>query len=202
MLTWRGANPFVLLDTLFWNPNITRVVLIGGGVASDGLPSIPAQFGSGGTLVAKDRSRIAGPFVIGPDVVVGGVGIPRELPRLATLSELPPLLAFGFRRETDDLGSSGRLYATAAEAPTRVVLRLRSPSREKTIGVKCEHGFDRTFRVGTEATPIVVPVPAWTTQSCIVYLMRGGIDRVDGRHVSVEATLSLEQTSGSQVAPG
>jgi len=132
--------------------------------------------------------------------VVGGVGTTPELPRLATLSELPPLLAFGFRRETGDVGSSGRLYATAAAAPRRVVLRLRSPSREKTIGVQCEHGFDRTFQVGREATSIIVPVPVWTTRSCIVYLMRGGIDRIDGRHVSVESTLSLEQTSGTRAA--
>jgi hypothetical protein len=193
MLTWRGASPFLLLDTLFWNPNISRVVLIGRGAAPDGLPFIPAQFASAGHLVAKDGSPIRGPFVIGPDVVIGGAGASRgELPRLATISEIPPLLAFGFRRETADLGSSGRIYATAADEPRRVLIRLRSPSHAKTIGVNCAYGFDRSVRVDTAARTIVVPVPAHTTEYCVVYVRRGGIDRIDGRHVSVEATLALE----------
>ena len=33
MLTWPGADPFLLLNTLLWNPDITRVVVVGRGGA-------------------------------------------------------------------------------------------------------------------------------------------------------------------------
>lgn len=194
ILTWPNASPFLLLDVLFWNPEITRVVVVGRGAAPDGLPSISTRLVAPGVLVAADGTAVLGPYVIGPDVTTGGTGATDQvLPRFASLPELPPLLGFGFRRRTGDMGTSARFYAAAGAQQRRVVLQLRSRARAKTIGVSCVTGRERILVIGRRLTTVSVPVPPHSSQSCLVYVRRGGAERIGRRQVGLEARLAFDR---------
>jgi hypothetical protein len=126
-------------------------------------------------------------------VTTGGSGaLGKDSPRFASLSELPPLLGFGFRRRTEDMGSSARFFAATAAQPRTVILRLRSRTRPKTIGVNCMPGRHRIFQIGRRLTTVPVRVPPYSSLSCLVYVRSGGVDRIGRRQVGVEARLALE----------
>ena len=55
LVTWTGTDQFALMKTLFWTPTVDRVLVLGGGSASDGYASTPTSFQSPGGFVDRDR---------------------------------------------------------------------------------------------------------------------------------------------------
>src|SRR5207247_7498829 len=59
LVTSAGADQDTQMEILFWNPGISRVLVIGGGEASDGYPAIDATLARGGAFVASGQRRLA-----------------------------------------------------------------------------------------------------------------------------------------------
>ena len=197
LLTWQGADPYLVLDALFWNPEITRVVRLGAGRPADGLPSTPAQFVPPGRLVNLDGTPLSGPFVIASDVVVAGGRSQVGAGSLATLAEVPPLIGFGFDRQTGELGRAGRIFVAAGAQPRRVIVRTRSRSKAVDLGLTCTSGLAQRLAVGSTPVSVDISVPAGSTDFCDLYVIPGAVQVINGHQAGVEVNLALYRHGSS-----
>ena len=190
LVTWHDGDAFTLMKVLFWNPAITRVVVLGpGGGASDGFPSVAAILEPVGGLRTSTGAPVRGPFVFGPDTTVTADASPRS--GLAVLPEAPSVIAFGFYNESRYLAEVGRIFAVGGDRGSSVSLLLHSPHRTtKRISVRCTDGFRRDIEVGPHPVSATIPVPRREVRSCWFALTRGAPEHVDRFYLGVKGTIS------------
>jgi hypothetical protein len=192
VLAWAGSDPYYLMKTLFWNRNITRVLILGGGHAPDGFPAIEANLVPRMGLVGSDRERLPGPYVALPDTVVDRARTPDPV-ALRRFDGVPQVIAVGWRRTVGYLGTSTRLLIAPARGPLRVTLGLWSPRRHETIRWQCNGDPGRSVRLGHRVTTISILTRAGSRWDCRLSLVRGVPTIVGGQLVGIRATLRAEQ---------
>lgn len=175
LVTLPTSNRFLLMKTLFWNPQVTRVLVLGRGPAADGWAATDVRLNAQG-LVGPDGRPVRGPFAFDTDTTaLVGPGSAR-------------VFLFGLNRTDHYLETLSRLDVAAGERPVEVGLRLVSPSGAKRIALRCG-GKNRVVTVGTAPTQAVVPVPKQTVRTCRITLVGGSPVVSRGRTVSVQGHL-------------
>jgi hypothetical protein len=192
-LTDGSGDHSYLEQTLFWNPDIDRVLVLGGAVSTDGFASTPVFAGPSGLLLTKSGGPIPGPFVIGPDTLaVNGGGLVPGRGELATSAKRPTVIAFGWYRKAGLLAPFGRLFAADGQnGGFRLILKLSSIRGRQTIGLKCASLPTQTFKVGTTPTTITIRVPDGGVRDCRFGLVSGGVYVVRSLHVIARASLTV-----------
>jgi hypothetical protein len=196
LVTWAGADASELLQTLFWNRGISRVLVVDPGISPDGFPFVPVKLAHGPRIVSTGAAPLPGPFVFGPDVLVfvgahqiGGRGV------LATSTRAPSVLVFGWNRRTGRLDRGGWINTAGARRPMSLVLRLRAvDGSPKTLSIQCEGGMAWSVPVGEKAAPIVIPIPTAQARACRFVFVRGSFRL--GRAASVVGRLTVRERGG------
>jgi hypothetical protein len=179
LVTWAGTDRYVLMKTLFWTRGIKRVLVLGGGPATDGYGSTGATFGSRGITDLSGRP-INGPFAFDLDTTaLPGVGSPTT----PWVRRSPQALILGLTRQDGYLGTGARVLVAPEARPRSLVLSLRSSDGRKQLTFECG---TRKFRVAVGATPVGVriPVPASSVERCRISLTRGAAVDFEGSVVS------------------
>ncbi len=199
LLAYGGSDPDYLQESLFWNPKIAHVVVLGDDPSPDGFAVIGTRARSNRLLVAQDGRPVRGPYVIGPDTVAlgrawrlsTGAGGPAGL---ATFTAAPLVVAFGLYRHAGLLAPFGRIFAAAGGrgGGYRLDLRLSSIHAPQTIGLKCASAPNRRFVVGRRGVTIPIGVPRGSVRDCRFGLVSGGVEVVGSLHVIAHASLTLE----------
>ena len=190
-VTWAGAAPFDLMDAMFWNRDLTRVLIVGGGSASDTFPYTAARLASPGRFVRADGEVLRGPFVFGADTVVADRGTrskPASSP-LGVRESGPALLAFGWDRRSRFLGLGGWIGAAADDRPGRLTIRLRSvDGKRRTLRLRCEDGEERRIEFGRKGAG-VLRIPRNRVRECRFALSGASIAVTGGQPRSVVGDL-------------
>jgi hypothetical protein len=183
-LTWVGGGTVTLWETLFWNPQVNRVAVLGVGGAPDGYAFIRARLAPGARLVDEAGSVLAGPYVIGPEVVALGVRtLSQKTGAVALLPTAPSAIVFGLYRQLGRLGIAGMLYATAVR-PSTLSLELRSPGSRRTAHLRCDDGLKRKIDLGSQGASVLLRLSPTTVRSCRFFIVGA---------VGAEATVRLGQ---------
>jgi hypothetical protein len=188
LITSTGTNRFLLMKSLFWNPDITRVLVLGDGRASDGYASTKVRLEPGHGLVDRLGRTVPGPFAVDTDTTATSAAtfVPRgSMP--AVLREAPIVLVFGWNRNDGYLETVTRLYAVANTGPIELTMRLVSPNGPKTLNLACGR-MRRTVEVGRRPTNTRITVAASSELSCLISLVRGVPLLHSHRTVSVKGT--------------
>lgn len=179
LVTLRGSNRFLLMKTLFWNPNVTRVLVLGTGPSADGWAATDVRLEPRG-LVDLQGHPVRGPFAVDTDTTAAPVdGVPRAL-------------LFGLNQGDHYLETVSWLDAAAGKRPLEVRLRLVSRSGTKRIAFRCGDST-RVATVGTASTPIVIPIARETMRTCRISLVAGSPVAFRGRTVSVRGRLWIRE---------
>jgi hypothetical protein len=195
LVTWHGGDPYSLMKTLFWNPQISRVIVLGPGDASDGFAYSAADFGPQGQLTKPDGTMLRGPFDFAPDTKVLGAST-ATASGFSILQTMPPAVAFGIDAETGYLAVVGRIFATAGPPGSVLTLRLHSPDRiVRTIAVRCAGGYRKEVVVGRAAVRMTIPIARSEGSGCWFGLTRGVPATVGRFNLSVKGSISLERGS-------
>ncbi len=186
LLTYPEAGESFLLETLFWAPQVSRVLVLGGSEAADGLPALPVELDASRGLLDHAHRPVGGPFAVGNDAVfVAGDTGSRAAPGVSAIARPPSAVVFGWYRADNELEYIGRLVATAHETPVVVSMRLRSLLGRRTLAFLCTDGQRRRdFVVGRRATWVRIAVQPNSTQSCRFSLIQGAPESVGFRFVS------------------
>lgn len=184
LLATRATTPIRIMTTLFWNPNVTRVLVLGGGGASDGYASTSVRLGAGG-LVAGDGDPVGAPLVLGPDgtgLTVGGGVSPH------VLRSVPTVLVFGWSRANGYLDSTSFLYVSARRQAVDLLIRLRSDHGDKRVSFACTR-LRRVVSVSLRPESVRLSVPAGSLESCRISLIGGAAEKLGVRVVGVRAAI-------------
>jgi len=196
LVTWADADPVTLMEILFWNRGISRVLVIGGGTASDGYPSIDAELGRGGAFVGSGQLRPAGPYVFGPDmlVVASGVPVPQQS-TVVTLTRAPSVVVTNWYRRTGYVGLGGSIDAVADRRPMRIVIRLRAvDGTPKTVQFNCRHGYNERVRLGSKPARVTIPVLRHEVQECR-FAASGSLRFKNGLPIVMKGRLTFEDSA-------
>lgn len=190
LLVVRTTPPTAVMNTLFWNPKVTRVLVLGGGHSPDGFRSAAVPL--------SPRGAAGGPFVLAPDGTAfdagGGVSA-------AVFRRLPPVLLFGWDRDDDYLDTTSFLFAVARHDPLRVLLRLTSGNGSKSVSFACGD-LRRVVAVGRRPVDVAIEVPPRSDRSCRIDLVRGDVEQRGARAVGVRAAIRVSRGSPGAVAAG
>jgi hypothetical protein len=202
LVTWHDGDAYSLMKVLFWNPAITRVVVLGpGGGASDGFPSTAAVVRPGRGLTTPTGAAVRGPFVFAPDTTVSGDASPRS--GFAIVARMPAAVAFGFYNETRYLAEVGRIFAAGGDRGSSVSLLLHSPNRAtKRTSVRCADGFRKDVAVGPHVVSATIPVPPGAIRSCWFALTGGAPEHVGRFNLGVKGTISLHPNQPAHPTEG
>jgi hypothetical protein len=183
------------MEILFWNRGISRVLVLGGGDASDGYPAIDAALARGGAFVASGQRRLAGPYVFGPDMLVVAPGVPiRQQSTVLTLTRAPSVVVTGWYRRTGYVGLAGSIEAVAESRPMRMAISLRAVDKApKTVQFQCRHGYDERVRVGSKPARVTIPVPRHEVQVC-QFSTVGAFAFKGGLPASIKGQLAFEES--------
>jgi hypothetical protein len=178
------TNKRLLMKTLFWNPDISRVLVLGGGPAVDGFASRNVHFAADGRLVDPRGNLVPGPYTFDSDTLAA----PASESRSRLFGVAPKTIVFGWNPGDGYLETVSRLYAVAGRAAMDIRLALDSPIGSRSIRVTCADGA-RIVRVGREPTPVRLQIPPGSVLSCRISLVRGLPVARGDRTVSVHAHL-------------
>ena len=168
-VTTSNEDAFAEMRTLFWNPNLDRVVVFGSGGAPDGFGGANAMLRPDGSLVTVAGTVIPGPFVASPNLLA----VPSSSPApLAVFAAPVDVLAFGWSGVDDYLAPFVRIVIAGRNRGANVQLRLRSDDGQKTMALRCP-GRAQRFALGERATTILIHAPAHRVRTCDLRLIAG-----------------------------
>jgi hypothetical protein len=180
------------LKMLFWNPELTRLVVFGSGTSPDPAGVVQGQLSPHGPETTAGRP-IAGPLAVGDDVSAWHGDQALASGHARTLDRAPDLLFFGW-------GPGGRL------APVSELLASSGPGRHRriavrltagagvpvTVNVRCDAGATRRRSVVVprrRTIELVVDVPPGSSQLCRLALAPAA-GSLDERSPALRATLA------------
>ena len=185
LVTWKGTDQFELMKTLFWTPTIDRVLVLGGGSASDGYASTPTSFQSRGGFVDRDLRSIAGPFAFAPDTtVVPFAHGPDARPTNDSWLRRSPLAVFlGLDRDDRYLSTVSELIVASRPLPSTLRLQLKNTGPRRTVTFACpQRTFDVPLAQASKMVRINIGTPG--TTRCRISLTRGAAVEHRGRITS------------------
>ena len=187
-VTTPDEDGFAEMRSLFWNPNLDRVVVFGGGNAPDGFGAIDAMLRPDGSLATVAGTVIPGPFVASPNLLA----LPSSSPApLAVFGAPVDVLAFGWSGVDGYLAPYVRIFIAGRSHGANVRLRLHSDVGHKTIALSCA-GRAQRFAVGERATTISIHAPAHLVRTCEFRLISGTVVVRHGRNIGARGTLSWQ----------
>jgi hypothetical protein len=190
LVTWPGVVHADIMEVLFWNRAITRVLVLSTEAeARIGLiSSTRARLAPGPTLVAEDGSQLAGPFVIRPDTeVIEPRSTASRQALLEVLAEIPPVIAFGLNRQSGSLSPVLEIHATNASAePMDLIVGARNEGHRHSAELRCAGGPRGAIEVGTRQATLAIPLQRGVVKVCR-FVVSGAIQRVGGVPVVVGA---------------
>jgi hypothetical protein len=190
LLTSSGSDRWLLMKTLFWNPDITRVLVLGSGSAADGFASTAVRLGRLGLVDGRGRP-VPSPLALSADTTASsrpGFESSRQIP--AAVRGRPAVLVAGWNRTDHYLDPVSWVYAVAGGRPVELSMRLVSERGPKTMSLAC--GSDRrSILVGKRPATLRVSVPRGTERACRISLVKGAAVSQGDRLVSVKAQLGL-----------
>jgi hypothetical protein len=195
IVTSELTNRWLLMKTLFWNPTVTRVLVLGGGSAADTFPSTSVRLQPGRGLVGMDGQRVSGPFALDTDTAAAyptSVASRRPLPGVFARS--PSVFLFGLNRVDGYLETVSSLEAVAPGRPLRVTIQMTSDRGQKTMSVTCGRAR-REVVVGSTVTSMSLLVAARSQLLCRIGLVKGAAVSYANRTVSVRARLFVRLAS-------
>jgi hypothetical protein len=188
LVTWADADPDSLMKTLFWNPSISRVLVLGRARSPDPFPVTAVRLNSDGSLSAA-RGAVPGPFVFAPDTTVLGSKTTATRSSFTIVPRVPVGIAFGWYK-TGYLAAVGRIFVRSHAHPRAVVLRLRTLNgAHNTIAFRCDSGRRRNVEVGPDGVRATVAVDA--EQSCWFGIIRGRLQHVGRFNFAARGTIRL-----------
>ena len=170
ILTTPATNRFLLMETLFWNPHVTRVLVLGGKHAADGYVATQVRLAPSGRLIGPTGKAVDGELVVDADTSVATPppGLkPGHLPAGA-----PVAILFGLNRDDHYLQTVSTLVAASGRRPQVVTLWIRSPSGHQTLLLDCGGRRVRVRATGS-AAPVRIAVPGSSKLRCRVSLIGG-----------------------------
>jgi hypothetical protein len=185
LVTFPDTNRFLLMKTLFWNPAITRVAVLGRGASPDGYASTGVRLAPGRGFVDGRGRPLHGPFAFDTDTAVATAATHGALP--AVLGEAPSVVVSGWNRSDGYLETVSRLIAAAGRRPLDVAMTVVSPDRPRRVSLRCSNAH-RTYTVGTQPTTLRVLIPARSRRECLVSLVAGTPVVRNNRTVGVRGT--------------
>jgi len=191
LVTSSTTNRFRLMKTLFWNPNVTRVLSIGSASAVDGFAATQVRLVSGRGFVDAAGGTVEGPFAVDSDTFAAAPSMtdPTEA-RSGVFEQAPALIAFGWNRLDGYLETVSRLYAVATQRPLHIRIALFSSSGTKKMAFKCGRSKDEVV-VGARTRWVRLSVRPHAELACRIALVRGTPATEGNRTVSVHARLAL-----------
>ena len=164
LITWAGTDQFILMKTLFWSPDVKRVLVLGGGKASDGFAATPVRLAGQG--VTDDRGhRVAGPFALGIDALAAG-------PSAGSWSRRwPTAFILGLDRESRILDEVAQLSVETHSRPRAVSMLLVAESPRR-LTFTCPTGRVDA-NVGRAASWARITIPRERAVRCRISLTRG-----------------------------
>lgn len=197
LITSPFNNGFALMKTLFWNPNVTHVLVMGDVAAPDGFPATTVRLVPGKGFVDSSGRSVPGPFAFDTDTFAAEVGESGS----ATFQRAPELIAFGWNRLDHYLETVTSLYAVASTQPLAIRIGLVSPGRPKAMGLVCGR-VKKVIVVGRHSTEVRLRVPARAVLRCRIGLLKGAPVAYHRRLVSVQAFLQAFRADGRAVRSG
>jgi hypothetical protein len=189
-LTTPAGDGFFMERTLFWNPSITRVLVLGAGGAPDDFGSTVVTLTTDG-LVNAEGAGVAGPFVVGPTTKIWASTSVKGADGLDVVSGIPRAVIVGYVRRRGYLTSFATIVVAGGRQSRRqLTLRVWSTNGRKTLALACNGSTNRIV-VGPRPTVVRISAPARTTTSCALRIVRGPVSVVGSSTVSVRARLSF-----------
>jgi hypothetical protein len=201
LLAFAGSTaPGEITAALFWNPGISRVLVLGGRTV-DGFASVPVRLASGGRLVGSD-GPIGGTVVFQPrlDTIRMRTAAVSRSGRWALIDDARGSrieeMVVGWSPATHSFAPNGRIVV-AADGPRQPVrrtvrLRLWNPGPTVTrLRFDCSNGVNRTVSVGRDATTVRLPLVGRGVATCRFALASGRIHWRHGVAETVQARVDL-----------
>jgi hypothetical protein len=187
-----SADDYAFMErVLFWNPAITRVLVVGGGDAPDGYGAVDVTLTANRGLAAVTGSREGGPVVVGPTTSVWASSPAlRGTNGVEAVTSSPKALVFGYLRRRSYLATYATILLAGGDHGRVLTLRVWSVSGPKSIAVSCGRRTARTA-VGSRPTVVRITAPAGSSKTCQVRLVAGSAGSAGGATVSVHAQISL-----------
>ena len=195
ILTSSVTNRWLLMKTLFWNPQVDRVLVVGKGPAVDGFAATNVRLVPGVGLVDNHGNRVSGPFAVDTDTVAA----PESTLRQSTITpgvlpRAPAVLVFGWNRTDRYLEVVSWFYATAGRRPLNVALTMSSSHGAKAMSIDCGRNRE-VVSVGFAPRTVRLDVPTKTELACRISLVKGSVVPYRNRDVSVRARLTVRAAS-------
>jgi hypothetical protein len=192
VVTWAGGDPYVLMRTLFWNRNATRVLVLGPGDAPDSYPSEPAKLAPGPRIETLAGRGFSGPYLFAADATVIGGGRRVEHGPLMLVEHAPSVVGFGWDRQGAWVTPGASIFVAGGSRRATLSVGLRAVDRgAKILRVQCQYGFDRVVTIGLKRATLAVPVASERPQTCSIRILKGGLSFVEGKPASIKGTLAL-----------
>jgi len=195
--------PGDLTTALFWNPDIQRVLVIGGKTV-DGFPSVPVRLAAGGRLVTSSGPvRGAVLFQRNLETIETRAHIdesgPWELIEDAARARIGTMIV-GWSTATGAFAPDGLIAAAAPGARAPVQRTVRLALHNSTPGVTrlrfdCSDGSRRTVAVGPQDRVVVLSLVGRGVASCRFAMLSGSIRWHDGYAETVQARVKLADAS-------
>jgi hypothetical protein len=189
-LTTSAGDGLFMERTLFWNPSITRVLVLGPGGAPDGFGSTVVRLTTDG-LIDADGAGVDGPFVVGPTTKIWASTSVKGPDGLDVVTGIPKAVIVGYVRRRGYLTSFATIVVAGARQSRRqLTLRMSSTNGQKTLALTCNGSTNRIV-VGPRPTVARISAPARNTTSCELRIVRGPVSVIGSSTVSVRARLSF-----------
>lgn len=186
LITFSGTNRFLLMKTLFWNPEISRVLVLGRGKAADGYAATNVYLRPPGVFIDPMGKPIDGPFAIDTDTTAASLLHPRAA-NPSIFSSAPNVVVFGWNRDDSYLETVNHLVAVAGTSPAETTLRLVSAAGRRTMAIACGTNV-RRIAVAGRPRLVRMHVDPNTKLTCRLSLVRGKPLSYRERTVSVKGT--------------
>src|SRR5581483_8930412 len=185
-----GTPPAEVMKTLFWNPRLGRVLVLGGG-RGDAFDSIPVRLAGGGVL-RDGTGPVTGPLAFDPacaELAATGPGITRA-GRYVLVRDLARVrissVVTGWSSRTGRFAPSGSVTVAAPVAGGAVHRTLRLALRSLGTGpavlrLHCSGGFTKTAVVGRSGLELRLPLDGVGVAGCSYAMTKGVLHWESGR---------------------
>lgn len=197
LVTFPDTSRALMQRTLFWNPDVGRVLYVGNGTAPDGFAATDVQIEPGEGFVDPEGRRVKGPYAFDLDTAPVVVSSGGRSSGQAVVGTAPVGVVFGLNQVDHFLDTVSWADFFGGKHAIATTIRLVSRHGSKTIAVAC-NGDARKVVVGRRPTAVHLVVPAEAELECRISLVKGEAVSYGNRTVSVQARLTAQAVAGAK----